>query len=64
MKFLSKLNGLKRFLAKIAGFDGAYLRFSGKAAIRELEGGAVIHSASEEAAVWELMYLGQAPKAE
>jgi len=62
--FINKLSGLKYLVAKIIGFDGAYLRFSGTVTIEELEGNKVTRSTTEESAVWELMYLGHAPEQE
>ena len=49
------------FLARVAGFDGAYLRFTGPATIERFDGGSVSESVSQRAAVWELMYFGHAP---
>ncbi len=62
-KFADSIGGFKGFLAALFGFDGAYLRFTGKVTIERLEGDAVLESASADDAVWELMYLGHAPKA-
>ena len=46
--------------AKLIGFEGSYLRFEGSATIEKLEQGRVIESATENSAVWELMYFGKA----
>jgi hypothetical protein len=62
-KFADALGGFMGFLAKLSGFDGAYLRFAGKVTVERFEGGEVAESASQDDAVWELMYLGRAPKA-
>jgi hypothetical protein len=49
-----------RFLAKLAGLDPAYLRFTGEVSVEQLEGDSVISKEANDAAVWELMYLGHA----
>ena len=59
-KFVDKLMGPLRFVAKLIGFDGAYLRFEGTATVERLENGAVVETATEDSAVWELMYFGKA----
>lgn len=51
------------FFARLAGFDGAYHRFTGPVRVEELLDGKVTESATEESAVWELMYFGHAPEA-
>jgi len=60
-KFTDTLSPLKRTLARLAGIDGAYLRFTGTAALEKIEGGKVTESLSDPA-IWELMYLGHAQK--
>ncbi len=59
-KFIDGLTGLKRFVAGLIGFDAAYLRFTGEVKLEVLEGEAVVESAQNAEAVWELMYLGHA----
>lgn len=49
-----------RFLAKLAGLDPAYLRFTGQVTVEQLEGETVTAKETNDAAVWELMYLGHA----
>ncbi|MCB1720302.1 MAG: hydroxyneurosporene dehydrogenase [Alphaproteobacteria bacterium] len=58
-KFIEKLPFLKRAAARLTGFAGAYLRFTGKAVIEAFENG---NSAErhEDKAIWELMYFGHA----
>ena len=56
------LPGFQRFLARLAGFDGAYLRFTGPATIERYDGDSVAESVNQRAAVWELMYFGHAPE--
>lgn len=50
-----------RFLARLSGFDGAYHRFTGEVTVEAFEGATRVDSQTNNAAVWELMYLGHAP---
>jgi len=61
VKLVDVLPGLQAFLARIAGFNGAYLRFTGPTTVERLDGETVVESDTEQAAVWELMYFGSAP---
>lgn len=61
VRFIDLAGGWRRFAARLAGFDGAYLRFTGPVTIERLENGRVAETATEDAAVWELMYFGHAP---
>jgi hypothetical protein len=54
-----KLPLRKRILAKLAGIDSAYLRFTGRATVEKFEGHQVVECFSDPA-IWELMYLGHA----
>ncbi|MCW8965762.1 MAG: hypothetical protein OQK82_03615 [Candidatus Pacearchaeota archaeon] len=56
--FIDKLSDYNYHVAKIIGFDGAYLRFSGTVTIKELEGDTVMRSTSEESAVLEKVKQG------
>ncbi|MFT3757198.1 MAG: lipocalin-like domain-containing protein [Pseudoxanthomonas sp.] len=58
-RFIEQLPLLKRVAARIVGFDGAYLRLTGKATIEEIESGQTIER-HEDKAIWELMYFGHA----
>ena len=58
--FLDLLSGVTKLGAKLIGFSGSYLRFEGTATVEKLENGVVVESASEDSAVWELMYFGKA----
>lgn len=62
-KFVDLLTGFTRFLARLSGFDGAYLRFGGTATLERFEGDRVAETVSQDSAVWELMYFGRAPRA-
>jgi predicted secreted hydrolase len=59
--FLDTVTGIKWILGKLSGFDGAYLRFTGFVTVEKLDGAEVVESASEDSAIWELMYFGHAP---
>ena len=61
-KFVDLLTGFKRFLARLACFDGAYLRFAGTVTLERFEGDRVVETVSQDSAVWELMYFGHAPR--
>lgn len=57
--FVDVMPGVVRFLAKLSGFEGSYLRFEGSASIERIENGEIVESVTEESAVWELMYFGK-----
>ena len=57
---MGEVTGLKRLLAKLSGYDGAYIRFAGKATVERFEGNAAVESVSAPA-IWELMYVGKTP---
>jgi hypothetical protein len=50
---------LKRIIARLIGFDGAYHRFTGKVTVEKFEGG-VRAERFEDDAIWGLMYFGKA----
>jgi hypothetical protein len=58
-RFTDRLPPLKRFLAKLAGVDSAYLRFEGTATVQQFRGETLIEIFTDPA-LWELMYLGHA----
>ena len=49
---------LKRFIARLIGFDGAYHRFTGKATIEKFERDECVECLDHRA-IWELMYFGK-----
>lgn len=57
-RFIDSVTGVKRLLARLAGFDGSYTRFSGPVTVTRREDGKVVEEISEPA-IWELMYLGK-----
>jgi hypothetical protein len=57
-KLIDGIDGLKKVAAKLIGFDGAYLRFTGELRIEQQHAGETIGSYTDSA-IWELMYLGK-----
>ncbi len=57
--FADKLPFAKRVLAKLAGIDSAYLRFTGTASVEKFDRGTLVERFSDPA-IWELMYFGHA----
>jgi hypothetical protein len=49
---------LKRLIAKIIRFDGAYHRLTGKVTIEKFENDVRVE-AFDDHAIWELMYFGK-----
>ncbi|MCW2672875.1 MAG: hypothetical protein JWP14_1464 [Frankiales bacterium] len=58
-RMVDSIKGLKRIAAKLAHFDGAYLRFVGGIGISRYRGGDLIETYKDDA-IWELMYFGHA----
>jgi hypothetical protein len=50
---------IKRIIARLIGFDGAYHRFTGTVIIEKFEGGVRVER-FDDRAIWELMYFGKA----
>jgi hypothetical protein len=50
---------LKRIIARVIGFDGAYHRFTGKVTIEKFERGVRVER-FEDRAIWDLRYFGKA----
>jgi hypothetical protein len=50
---------IKRLIARIVGFDGAYHRFTGKVTIEKFETDVRVEIFDDHA-LWELIYLGKA----
>jgi hypothetical protein len=50
---------LKRIIARLIGFDGAYHRFTGKVTVEKFERGVRVERFDDHA-IWELMYFGKA----
>jgi hypothetical protein len=58
-RMIDTLKGLKHIAARLAHFDGAYLRFAGHVQVSHQRGGELIETHADEA-IWELMYFGHA----
>jgi hypothetical protein len=56
-KLADTVTGLKHILARVAGVDGAYLRFSGTVSVQRFVGDKVVDEGSDPG-IWELMYFG------
>ncbi|HET9849851.1 MAG TPA: hydroxyneurosporene dehydrogenase [Candidatus Dormibacteraeota bacterium] len=58
-RMIDTIKGVKRVAARLAGFDGAYLRFVGDLQIDHYRGGELVEAHKNDA-IWELMYFGRA----
>ena len=58
-RLINGVHGIKRLAATLAGFDGAYLRFSGQCLVQYFHAGTLVEEFSDKA-IWELMYFGHA----
>ncbi|WP_369369822.1 lipocalin-like domain-containing protein [Promicromonospora sp. Populi] len=59
VKFIDDLKGPKKAAARLVGFDGAYLRFTGELRVERYQDGELAESYTDDA-LWELMYFGKA----
>lgn len=57
-RMLDQIEGPKKFLAKLSGFDGAYLRFSGQVKLEVFDGEKVVET-HQSHGLWEEMYFGK-----
>jgi CrtC N-terminal lipocalin domain len=58
-RMIDTIKGVKHVAAKLAGFDGAYLRFAGDLEISRYRGDELVETHKDDA-IWELMYFGRA----
>ncbi len=56
-ELIDQLSGLPHALARLARFDGAYLRFTGDVRLEHLVNGQLVEDVSDPG-IWELMYFG------
>ena len=56
-KLITRVSGFKHLLAKLTGFDGAYLRFTGNVQLERFVNGELVEDVSDPG-IWEMMYLG------
>ncbi len=52
------VKGIKHYLAKLAGFNGSYLRFTGNVQLEHFVNGEKVEDVSDPG-IWELMYFGK-----
>ncbi len=57
-RMIESVKGPKRVLARIAGFDGAYMRFTGQVTVERIGSDPVPETVTAPA-LWELMYFGK-----
>jgi hypothetical protein len=57
-RLIDEVTGLKHFLARLARFDGSYLRFTGNVRLERFFTGTKVED-FVDAGIWELMYFGQ-----
>jgi hypothetical protein len=58
-RMIDDVKGVKHLAARLARFDGAYLRFAGDIEVAHHHGTELIETHKDEA-IWELMYFGHA----
>jgi hypothetical protein len=58
-RMIEDLHGPKHALAKLARFDGAYLRFTGQVKVQRFRLGVLVEEYFDDG-IWELMYFGHA----
>jgi hypothetical protein len=58
-RMIDTITGVNHILARLAHFDGAYLRFAGDLEIARYRGADLVET-HRDAAIWELMYFGHA----
>ena len=58
-RMIDTIKGVKRVAARLANFDGAYLRFVGDLEISRYRGDELVETHKDDA-IWELMYFGHA----
>ncbi|MDB5539234.1 MAG: hypothetical protein JWQ89_961 [Devosia sp.] len=56
-QLIDRVSGMKHLLARLMGFDGAYLRFTGKVQLERFVDGQLVEDFSDPG-IWEMMYFG------
>jgi hypothetical protein len=56
-ELIKRVRGFKHLLAELAGFDGAYLRFTGNVQLERFVNGELVEDVSDPG-IWEMMYFG------
>ena len=54
---IDRITGAKHFLAKVARFEGAYLRFTGQVELEHFVDGRSVEKVADPG-IWELMWFG------
>jgi hypothetical protein len=54
---IDRVSGFKHLLARLMGFDGSYLRFTGKVQLEHFVNGELVEDVSDPG-IWEMMYFG------
>ena len=58
-QLIDEISGAKRLLARLAHFDGSYLRFTGDVQLEHFVNGVKVEDVRDPG-IWELMYFGHA----
>lgn len=56
-QLVDRASAFKKIMAKLAGFDGSYLRFTGKVQLQHFVNGKLVENVSDPG-IWEMMYFG------
>jgi hypothetical protein len=56
-RLINRVTGFKHLLARLARFDGAYLRFTGNVRLERFVDGKAVEDVSDPG-IWEMMYFG------
>jgi hypothetical protein len=56
-RLITHVSGFKHLLARLARFDGAYLRFTGNVQLQRFVDGGLVEDVSDPG-IWEMMYFG------
>jgi hypothetical protein len=56
-RLIETVSGFRQLLARLAGFDGAYLRFTGNVQLERFVDGELVEDVSDSG-IWEMMYFG------
>lgn len=57
-KMIESTSGFQKLLAKMMGFDGSYIRFTGDVSMEVYENN-ILQESVKDNAIWELMYFGK-----
>lgn len=57
-QLIERVSGFKKLLARLVGFNGSYLRFTGKMQLERFVNGELVEHVSDPG-IWEMMWFGQ-----